>query len=83
LDPDSDERSKPRATGQLSEDEQPWVSIASDVLAGRFDQADRSSLKSIRIGLRSIDDETCKAALKKLRRRLNRSTRGPTRKGTG
>jgi hypothetical protein len=43
-----------------------WSVIARAVLAGRYDRADRSTLESITIGLRSLPAPECKAALKRI-----------------
>ena len=75
MNPDSDKRNQTRAPGNLAKDDLPWVTVASDVLNGKYDNADRSTLKSIQIGLRTIDDETCEAALKELRQKLKRGSR--------
>lgn len=51
---------------KLAPDEQPWIDVAQRVIDGEFSGADSSTVKSLTIGLRSIDNPACKEALKKL-----------------
>lgn len=43
-----------------------WLNIAEKVLAGEFDGSDKSTRRSIRIGLRWIKHPTAKLAIKRL-----------------
>ncbi|MHB8523202.1 MAG: TubC N-terminal docking domain-related protein [Limisphaerales bacterium] len=54
-------------TARLMPDELPWLHTAAQVLAGEFDGADRSTVQSLRIGLRSIRHPLCQQALDRLR----------------
>lgn len=51
---------------RLTPDEIPWLYIARQILAGEFDGANRSTVESLRIGLRNIDHPLCCAALARL-----------------
>jgi hypothetical protein len=53
----------------LTRDERPWVSLAEQVLAGRFERADRSTTDSLRIGLSNINHPRTHAALAMMTRR--------------
>ena len=44
----------------------PWLHVARQVLAGEFDGADSSTVASLKIGLRSIQRQTCQQALARL-----------------
>ena len=44
----------------------PWLHIARQVTEGEFDGADRSTVESISIGLRSIPHPLCRRALARL-----------------
>lgn len=44
-------------------DEIPWLHVANQILAGEFDGADRSTVQSLTIGLRSIRHPLCRQAL--------------------
>jgi hypothetical protein len=50
----------------LKPDQAPWRHVAKQILAGEFDGADPSTRESLAIGLRSIHDPTCRAALEVL-----------------
>jgi hypothetical protein len=54
-----------RASG-LSEDCASWLHVARQVLAGEFDDADRSTVESLIFGLRSITHPTCRGAFQRL-----------------
>ena len=54
-----------RAAG-LAPDCAPWLHVARQVLAGEFDGADSSTVASLKIGLRSIQRQTCQQALARL-----------------
>ena len=43
-----------------------WLPVARQVLAGEFDGADRSTLESLTIGLRSVVHPVCQRALQRL-----------------
>ena len=47
----------------------PWLHIARQVVAGEFHGANRSTLESLRIGLRSIEYPLCRQALEVLNAR--------------
>jgi hypothetical protein len=51
-----------RAYGLLP-DCAPWLHVAKQVLAGEFDGADKSTVESLTIGLRSIQHQDCRKAL--------------------
>ena len=51
-----------RAAG-LASDCAPWLHVAKQILAGEFDGADSSTVASLKIGLRSIQHQTCQQAL--------------------
>lgn len=53
---------------KLKPDEIPWLHIAMQILNGEFNGSDESTIKSLKIGLRSIDHPTCKQALEALRK---------------
>jgi hypothetical protein len=44
-----------------------WIEVAKLVLAGKFNNADESTIKSIEIGLRGWDEPTCKWAIEKIK----------------
>jgi hypothetical protein len=50
----------------LAPDCTPWLHVARQVLAGEFDGADSSTVASLKIGLRSIQHQTCQQALARL-----------------
>ena len=50
----------------LAPDCAPWLHVARQVLAGEFDGADSSTVASLKIGLRSIQHQTCQQALARL-----------------
>ena len=45
----------------------PWLHTAKQVLTGEFDGGERSVLRSLIIGLRSIEHPACRRALERLR----------------
>lgn len=51
----------------LSADMKPWLPIANQVMAGDYDKADLSMLRSLEIGLRSIPDSVCRVATLRVR----------------
>lgn len=51
---------------KLEPDELPWVDVARRVIVGTYDKADDTTCDSLKIGLRSIDHPTCKAAMRRL-----------------
>lgn len=53
-------------TISLTPDCVPWLHVARQILAGEFDGADRSTVESLIIGLRSIPHPSCRAALAQL-----------------
>ena len=61
---------KARVDG-LSVDRAPWLHIAKQVLAGEFHDADKSTVESLTIGLRSIQHPVCERALERLRPKRN------------
>ncbi len=50
----------------LAQDCAPWLHVARQILAGEFDGADSSTVASLKIGLRSIQHQTCQQALARL-----------------
>ncbi|MBI4662150.1 MAG: hypothetical protein HY735_25300 [Verrucomicrobia bacterium] len=50
----------------LPPDQAPWLHIARQILAGEFDGADRSTVESLSIGLRSVVCPDCCRALQRL-----------------
>ncbi len=50
----------------LAPDCAPWLHVAKQILAGEFDGADSSTVASLKIGLRSIQHQTCQQALARL-----------------
>ena len=40
----------------------PWLDVARQVIGGEFDEADKSTIKSLTIGLRSIEHPLCRQA---------------------
>ena len=65
------ERASRRNNGKkLQSDEVPWVSVAENVLAGKYLTADRSTLRSIGIGVRGIEHDTCKEAYSLIKMQL-------------
>lgn len=53
---------------RLKPDEIPWVHVAIQVLNGEFNEADESTIKSIKIGLRHIDHPKCKEAMEAIKK---------------
>ncbi len=53
-------------TAGLPPDQAPWLHVARQVLAGEFEGADRSTVQSLVIGLRSIRHSDCQRALERL-----------------
>lgn len=54
-------------SANLPPDCAPWLHVARQVLAGEFDGADRSTVESLVIGLRSAIYPLCHRALERLR----------------
>lgn len=44
-----------------------WLLVAAAVLRGEYRRADESTKASIEIGLRGFSDDTCRAAIKRLK----------------
>ena len=57
----------------LPPDQAAWLPVARQILAGEFENADRSTVQSLAIGLRSIGHPLCRRALE----RLNAENRQP------
>jgi hypothetical protein len=55
--------------------EKPWQIVAREVIAGKWNKADDSTKKSLRIGLRFIEDRECKLALELLNKLGSRSSK--------
>jgi hypothetical protein len=55
----------------------PWLHIARQVLAGEFDGADKSTVESLTIGLRSISIPLCQQALNRLPHNKEKRTNWP------
>jgi hypothetical protein len=55
-------------TGGLPVDCVPWLHVARQILAGEFDGADNSTVRSLTIGLRGIRHALCQQALLRLKR---------------
>jgi hypothetical protein len=51
---------------RLPPDQAAWLPVARQVLAGEFENADRSTVESLVIGLRSITHPVCRQALARL-----------------
>ena len=56
----------------LSPDCAPWVHVARQVLAGEFDDGERSLIESVLIGVRSIRVPCCQQARARLERHLGK-----------
>lgn len=54
-------------SAKLTPDCAPWLHVATQILAGEFDGADKSTLGCLTIGLRSIAHSRCQQALARLR----------------
>jgi hypothetical protein len=54
-------------TANLPSDCAPWLHVAKQVLAGEFDDADKSTIESISIGLRSIQHPICTRGIERLK----------------
>jgi hypothetical protein len=50
-----------------------WRDVANRVLAGEFDEADQSTIESLTIGLRHLQDPICQQALRKLPKNKEKS----------
>jgi hypothetical protein len=50
----------------LTADCAPWLHVAKQILEGEFDGADRSTVTSLTIGLRSIHHPLCQQALQRI-----------------
>ena len=59
---------------QLPPDCVPWLHVARQVLAGEFEDADRSTVVSLTIGLRGIRHPRCQQALARVRNQQPKST---------
>ena len=54
----------------MTHDEQPWLAVAKEIIAGKWDAwMDGSTRESLIIGLQSIKDDTCAKALKRLKKK--------------
>jgi len=53
----------------LSPDCAPWLHVARQILSGEFDGTDRSTVKSLATGLRSVGHPVCRRALDHLQQR--------------
>jgi hypothetical protein len=61
-------------SSNLPLDQARWLPVARQVLAGEFDGADRSTVQSLTIGLRSIAHPLCRRALERLGIQARRET---------
>jgi len=43
-------------------DEETWMQVAQNVLRGKYNKADKSTIESLKIGLRSIQNKICRQA---------------------
>lgn len=50
----------------VPDDQKPWLHVGVQILAGEFDGADRSTMESLRIGLRGIHHPLTERALARL-----------------
>ncbi len=57
---------EPEGAACLPPDCVPWIYIAHEILSGEFEGADRSTVKSLTIGLRGIQHPLCQKALARL-----------------
>ena len=57
----------------LSLDQQPWLHVAKQVLAGEFDGGLRSEVESVLFGVRTIQHPVCQRARHRLETLLSRS----------
>jgi hypothetical protein len=56
----------------------PWLHVARQILAGEFDGSDKSTVESLKIGLRSVLHPDCYRALNRLKAtRRSGGTRNP------
>jgi hypothetical protein len=55
----------------LAPDQAPWLHVGKEVLLGEFSGADKSTLQSLEIGLRSIRHPTCENALARVREAMS------------
>ena len=53
-------------SANLTPDCAPWIYVAQQILAGEFDGADRSTVQSLTVGLRSIQHPLCRRSLERL-----------------
>ncbi len=60
----------------MSKDEQPWLQIAKDVLAGVYRDKPEAYAESLWIGLHNINERTCILATEQLRLRLIEFNKG-------
>jgi hypothetical protein len=51
---------------KTSADSAPWIHVGRQVIAGEFDDADRSTRMSLLIGLRSVSHPVCRQAFENL-----------------
>ena len=54
------------------QNEREWIEVAARVMKGKFNKADRSTMESIIIGLRGINNITAKQAVMRLEERLKK-----------
>ena len=60
-------QARPDQAVSLPPDQAPWLHVARQVLAGEFDEADKSTIQSLVIGLRSIQHPDCRRATDRLK----------------
>jgi hypothetical protein len=60
----------------LPDDCAPWLHVAKQVLAGEWDDADKSTVESLTIGLRGISHPLCARALVRLPRNAQKPATG-------
>jgi len=53
-------------SADLRPDEIPWLNVARQIMDGEFDGANRSTVESLTIGLRSIAHPLCRRAVERL-----------------
>jgi hypothetical protein len=63
-------------THNLPSDCAPWLHVAKQILAGEFIGADKSTVTSLTIGLRSINHPLCQQALNRLNQSRNKHKKG-------
>ena len=57
---------KPMTFEHLAPDKAAWIPVAEKVLAGEYDNADRSTCDSIIFGLQGVPKPICEDAIEKL-----------------